>query len=213
MKKIIKCMVTAGATREHLDPVRFISNPSTGKMGIAIANECSRLGWDTTLILGETLLNPHSDVKVCRVVSADDMLKACEKLFDTIDILIMTAAVSDMRPKKISTKKVKKEDLEMQIEFETTPDILKTLSKRKKNQILVGFAAETHDLEKYATKKLKEKNLDYIVANEVGKNKGFANDKNTLLILDKSMKKISLEEDSKENLSKKLLQILNKNFS
>lgn len=209
----IKCLVTAGATREYFDPVRFISNPSTGKMGIAIAKACADLGWQTTLILGATSIDAPSNVEKISAISAEDMLRETSARFDECDILIMTAAVSDMRPKIKSAQKVKKENLNMLVEFEQTPDILKTLSKSKKNQILIGFAAETNDIKTYAQKKLKEKNLDAIAANNVSKSDaGFASDFNEISLIFKNAETIELERGTKEELAKKLVGILQDKF-
>ena len=141
MKKI-KCLVSAGATREYFDPVRFVSNPSTGKMGLAIAKAAADMGWQTTLLLAPSQLKKPDGVEVIDVVSADDMLREARKRFDDCDILIMTAAVCDMRPKFRCDKKVKKEALNMNVEFEQTPDILKTLSREK-----FAGAEETYTIE------------------------------------------------------------------
>lgn len=212
--KIIKCLVTAGPTREHLDPVRFISNPSEGKMGWHIANAAQEIGWKVELILGPSQLPDAENVKTTRVVSAKDMLNACLEKFNECDILIMSAAVSDMRPKLSLPHKAKKNEMNFTVEFEPTEDILKTLSKEKKNQILVGFAAETQNLEEYAKKKLIEKNLDFIAANSVAeKSIGFASDRNKLLLINRAFERIDLGEDSKQNLAKKLVQILHEKFS
>ena len=140
MKKI-RCLVTAGATREHFDPVRFISNPSTGKMGVAVAEAARDAGWQTTLVLGASPLDNPEDIKTRRVVSAQDMLEACLEEFENCDILIMSAAVSDVRPKQCAPEKVKKDGIDLNPELERTPDILLTLSKNKGSRILVGFAA------------------------------------------------------------------------
>lgn len=212
MKKI-KCLVTAGPTREHIDPVRFISNPSEGKMGWHIARAAEKLGWETELVLGPSQLPDPENVKTTRITSAKEMLDACRAKFDSCDILIMSAAVSDMRPKVAMPHKVKKGDINFTLEFEPTEDILKTLSLEKRNQILVGFAAETQNLEEYAKKKLQEKNLDCIAANLVNsKNSGFASDRNKLLLITREGKTLDLGEDTKENLAKKLVKILGENF-
>ena len=212
MKKI-KCLITAGATREFFDPVRFISNPSTGKMGISIAKACRDAGWQTTLILAAAQAPAPEGVEKISAISADDMLRETSARFEDADILIMTAAVSDMRPKQRLSYKVKKQDLQMSVEFEPTPDILKTLSRRKKSQILIGFAAETNDVLAYAKKKLEEKNLDAIAANNVSNpGSGFASDFNEISLVFKGGEILDLGRGAKEELAKKLVKILGERF-
>lgn len=212
MKKI-RCLVSAGATREYFDPVRFISNPSTGKMGLAIAKAAADLGWQTSLILAPSQLEKPKNMEIVDVVSADDMLAEIRKRFDDCDILIMTAAVCDMRPKFRCDKKVKKEALNMNVEFEQTPDILKTLSREKKNQVLIGFAAETDKLLDYAKGKLKAKNLDAIAANSVASpQSGFASDLNEITLIFKDLRQVHLPRAPKTELAKKLIEILNEEF-
>ena len=132
MKKI-RCLITAGPTREYFDPVRFVSNPSTGKMGWAIANAAKDIGWDTILVLGPSALPDIDGAETVRVVSAQDMFEACKRHFDSCDILIMSAAVSDVRPKFRLPNKAKKDAIDLRPELERTPDILLELSKIKKN--------------------------------------------------------------------------------
>ncbi len=202
MKKI-RCLITAGATREHFDPVRFISNPSSGKMGWHIANAAVNAGWQTTLVLGASNLPDIKSGKTIRVVSAQDMLDVCQAEFTNCDILIMSAAVSDVRPKKCAKGKVKKNDIDLHPELERTPDILATLSKNRSHQILIGFAAETNDVITYAIGKLKQKNLDAIVANDVSQqNIGFQSDLNKIDIVFADGTTVSPEIDTKENLAK-----------
>ena len=209
----IKCLITAGATREYFDPVRFISNPSTGKMGIAIAKACKDSGWETTLVLSAASVPAPDGIETISAISAEDMLRETSARFSDCDILIMTAAVSDMRPKVKSAQKVKKENLNMLVEFEQTPDILKTLSKSKNRQILIGFAAETNDVETYAKKKLKEKNLDAIAANNVSKkDAGFASDFNEISLFFKDGKTAELGRGTKDELAQKLVKILSEKF-
>lgn len=212
MRKI-RCLVTAGATREYFDPVRFISNPSTGKMGIAIAQAAADFGWQTSLILAPTLLEKPKNVKVIDVVSAQDMLDSARQNFDECDVLIMTAAVCDMRPKFKADKKIKKEALSMTVEFEQTPDILKTLSQEKTHQFLVGFAAETNDVINYAKGKLSAKNLDAIAANNVSSpQNGFAADFNEITLIFKDGRQILLPHASKKDLAKKLVELIANNL-
>lgn len=212
MKKI-RCLVTAGPTREHFDPVRFISNPSSGKMGWAVADAANKKGWDTTLVLGPSELPPIEGVKTIRVTSAQDMLDVCEKYFDACDILVMSAAVSDVRPKTFIPKKTKKNDIDLNPQLERTPDILLALSKKKKNQILIGFAAETQNVSEYAKEKLKQKNLDGIVANAVGKkDSGFASDRNKIDLILRSGEIVDFREGTKKELGALLVNFLAARF-
>lgn len=212
MKKI-KCLITAGPTREHFDPVRYISNPSSGKMGWFIAEASKEIGWDTTLVLGPSALPNIDGVNVERVVSAEDMLTACRKHFDDCDILIMSAAVSDVRPKTIITHKAKKNEIDLNPQLERTPDILLTLSKEKGDKILIGFAAETQNVLEYAKGKLEQKNLDAIVANNVGKSTtGFASDDNKIDVILRSGEVVDFPQASKKELSKLLVKFLSDKF-
>jgi len=178
-----KILVTSGPTREPVDPVRFISNPSSGKMGFAVARAAEYRGGEVTLITGPTHLPDPNNVKVIRVQTAREMARA---VFDNMahsDIIIKTAAVSDYRPKDPATQKIKKEKGERVLYLERTQDILKEIGRRKKDQILVGFAAETENLEQHAETKRVEKNLDIIVGNIVGEpSSGFGADTNKVTL-------------------------------
>lgn len=175
----LKILVTAGPTREYIDPVRYISNRSSGKMGYAIAHVALDLGADVTLISGETGLSSRVPDTVS-VVSSDDMASAVEKRVFGCDILIMAAAVADYAPGNIAEEKIKKDSETLNLELKKTRDILKEVSSHKKEgQIFIGFAAETENLEQNALKKLQEKKLDIIVANDVSrKDIGFDSDFN-----------------------------------
>lgn len=210
MSNTIRCLITAGPTREYFDPVRFISNPSSGKMGYALAEAAIAEGWEVDLVSGPVVLAPPEHARLQKVVTGIDMFREVERLFPRCDILIMSAAVCDMRPKEMSEQKVKKGALSMTIEMEPTVDILKTISVRKKlNQTLVGFAAETNDVEAYATKKMKEKNLDWIVANQVGgENNAFESDNNSVLFLGKGGEKDALGPASKAAIAGDLIRLL-----
>jgi phosphopantothenoylcysteine decarboxylase/phosphopantothenate--cysteine ligase len=165
-----RCLITAGPTREHLDPVRFLSNGSSGQMGYALAAAAARRGWRVDLVSGPVALPPPPGAAVHAVVSAEEMLRACEPRFAQCDLFIAVAAVADYRPKSVSPEKVGKSGGAWRLELIPTVDILKTLAARKRpGQIVVGFAAETHDLEARARRKLEEKNLDWIVANDVSR--------------------------------------------
>jgi|YelNatPaOPRAMG01_1025707.scaffolds.fasta_scaffold88833_2 phosphopantothenoylcysteine decarboxylase/phosphopantothenate--cysteine ligase len=163
--KKIKILISAGPTREYIDPVRFISNPSSGKMGYLIAEYARKIGFDVILVSGPTYLKPPEDVKLIKVETAREMQKEILKNFPHVDLLIMAAAVSDWRPyRKFKNKiKIKKEWL---LKLVPNPDILKSVAKiKKKNQKIVGFALETENIIKNAEKKLKEKKLDLIIGN------------------------------------------------
>jgi len=203
----IRCLITAGPTREHLDPVRFLSNPSSGKMGYALAAAAAEIGWSVDLISGPVALLPPVGVKVHRIVSAAEMLAAVGKLFTRCDVLLMCAAVSDFRPKKVFAHKVKKGKAALVVKFEPTVDILKTVAARKKpGQLVVGFAAETKNVEVYARRKLKEKNLDYIIANRVGKvGTGFESDDNKIILLGRDGTRAALGPAPKTKLARQLI--------
>jgi phosphopantothenoylcysteine decarboxylase/phosphopantothenate--cysteine ligase len=171
-----RCLITAGPTREHIDPVRYLSNGSSGRMGYEIAAAAAARGWDVDLISGPVALTAPAGVRVTRVVSAADMFAACVPLFPQCDVFVAVAAVSDYRPRVALAGKIKKSDAMpaaaggMTLELAPTVDILKTLAAGKSaRQCVVGFAAETRDVEGYAREKLAGKNLDWIVANDVGK--------------------------------------------
>lgn len=170
MTPTFRCLLTAGPTREHLDPVRFLSNGSSGRMGYALAAAAAARGWQVDLVSGPVALAPPDGVRVHPVVSATDMLAACEPLFESCDLFIAVAAVADYRPAAPSSGKGKKVDGPVTLDLLPTVDILRTLSARRRpGQVVVGFAAETDDLEARARRKLADKRLDWIVANQVGK--------------------------------------------
>ncbi len=176
-------LITAGPTREHIDPVRFISNPSSGKMGFSIAKAAAQRGAVVTLVSGPSELPDPYHVKVIRVVSAKEMAEAVFDHFDHADVVIKTAAVSDYRPKVQAAHKIKKGSDEISLSLEKTQDILKELGKMKKDRILVGFAAETREIHTYAKNKLEEKNLNMIVGNLIGeKGSGFGSETNKVII-------------------------------
>ena len=166
----LRCLITAGPTREHLDPVRYLSNGSSGRMGYALAAAAVRRGWRVDLVSGPVALAPPSGVSVHAVVSAAEMLRACEPLFGQCDLFIAVAAVADYRPKSVSREKVAKRPGAWRLELVPTADVLKTLAARKRpGQVVVGFAAETGELEARAQRKREDKRLDWIVANDVSR--------------------------------------------
>ena len=188
-----KIVVTAGPTREPIDPVRYITNHSSGKMGYAIAERAIEEGAEVTLITGPTALETPKGCKVIRVVTTQDMYDAVLSNMD-VDVIIKAAAPADYKPAKYSEEKIKKTDADLSMVFEKNPDILKQVGALKTHQILVGFAAETHDVESYAKRKLTEKNLDMIVANDVtAEGAGFNGDTNIVTIYDKEGGKQSFD--------------------
>ncbi len=202
--KGVKVAITAGPTREHIDPVRFISNPSSGKMGFALAKAAKRRKAQVTLITGPTWLETPLGVKRVDVVSAQQMYQEVMKIADETDVFIMSAAVADYTPKSFSEKKIKKEEGISCIELERTPDIAEAVGKRKRrNQILVGFAAETHDVIENAMNKLKKKNMDMIVANTT--TEAFQKDTNKVMLIDKEGNIRYLPEMPKEDVADEIL--------
>lgn len=181
----MRCLITAGPTREHLDPVRFLSNGSSGKMGYALAEAAAARGWEVDLVSGPVSLPAPVGVRVHRVVSAADMLAACEPRFAACDLFIAVAAVADYRPETFSAEKTKKQAGPVTLTLVPTVDILRTLAgRRRPGQLVVGFAAETNDVEAYARKKLVGKNCDWIVANDVSQaGIGMDADANAVLLL------------------------------
>ena len=205
----IRCLITAGPTREHIDPVRFMSNPSTGKMGFALAEAAIEAGWNVDLVSGPVSLEEPDGAILYPIVSADEMFHQVDALFDACDVLIMTAAVSDFRPMAQKAEKQKKDDAELIVEFERTKDILKTMTDRKVHQTVVGFAAETHDLIRSAKKKLYSKNLDWIVANNVsGVSAGFASETNEVILLGADGSSVNLGPSKKCSIAKELIELI-----
>ena len=182
-------VVTAGPTRERIDPVRYVSNFSTGKMGFAMARAAADLGAEVTLIAGPVTLETPTGVTRVDVESAADMLREVETRFASTDILIKTAAVADYKPKLQADQKIKKQDGNTVLEMERTTDILAHMGSIKSNQVVIGFAAETNDVEAYAEKKRVKKNADYIIANDVTQQGvGFGTDTNKVTVFSKSGK-------------------------
>ena len=180
-------IVTAGPTVESIDPMRYITNRSTGKMGYSIAKEAIERGADVTLITGPTNLTPPQNLKkLVKIESAKDMYEAVLENLDENDVVIKSAAVADYKPKNYSNKKIKKSDDDLVIELDRNKDIAQEIGKIKNNKILVGFAAETNDLIENASLKIKKKNIDFIVANDLTKEgAGFGVDTNIVKIIDK----------------------------
>jgi len=211
-----KILVTAGPTYEAIDPVRFIGNHSSGKMGFAIADELALMGAEVTLVTGPTAqISKQQNIKRVNVISAAQMLEACLTAYGDAKACIMSAAVADYTPADVATQKIKKRDDDLRIELKKTTDILKTLGEAKREgQILVGFALETNDEEMNAITKLQKKNLDFIVLNSLNDaGAGFAGDTNKITIIDRELKKTTFDLKSKEAVARdicnKVAQLIN----
>jgi len=207
-----KFLITAGPTREYIDSVRFISNPSTGKMGFALAEMAKKFGADVLLISGPTELIPPYGVETIEVVSAEEMHDVVLKHFDNADIIIMASAVADYTPSKKFERKIKKTSDEFELKLQRTPDILAELGRQKGDKILVGFALESDHLIENARKKIEGKNLDLIVANYIGEQTGFASDTNEVVLLyrDGNIENIPLM--SKRELAGKIIRKIAESF-
>jgi len=199
-----KVMITAGPTYEAIDPVRYIGNHSSGKMGFELAKEASNLGAEVVLISGPSGENVnHTSIKRIDVVSAEDMYKAAHTYYNEMDIAILAAAVADFKPVTIATQKIKKKEAGLTIELTQTKDILASLGAQKNKQILVGFALETNNELENAKSKLKRKNLDLIVLNSLqDKGAGFQKDTNKVSLIDKDEKVIEFDLKSKTEVAK-----------
>ena len=201
-------LVTAGPTFEALDPVRFLGNHSSGKMGIAIAETLRRQGAEVTLVLGPTDLSPtDASIQVIRVNSAAEMYDACKDRFPQTDITVLAAAVADYRPKEVSETKIKKQSDDLSLELVRTVDIAASLGKVKTDkQLLIGFALETNNEEENALAKLKKKNFDFIVLNSMrDKGAGFGHDTNKIVILKSSGEKIDYALKSKSEVARDIV--------
>ncbi|MGG0755269.1 bifunctional phosphopantothenoylcysteine decarboxylase/phosphopantothenate--cysteine ligase CoaBC [Brevibacillus laterosporus] len=209
-----KIVVTAGPTREKIDPVRYISNYSSGKMGYAIAEAARDRGADVTLISGPTALSIPSGVTFVPVESVQEMLDAVLQVYPQADVVIKSAAVSDYRPELVYTHKVKKTESEdFSLSLVKAPDILRTLGEQKTHQMLVGFAAETQEVEKHALDKMRRKNLDMIIANDVlQEGAGMGVDTNIVTIYQQDQAPIRLDKMSKRDVAERLLDAMKQNL-
>jgi len=198
-----KILVTAGPTYEAIDPVRFIGNHSSGKMGFDIAYAAANLGAEVTLVSGPTHLQPKNpSINLVRVISADEMYVACHNYFEKVDVAIAAAAVADYLPKNVASQKIKKNEATFTIELEKTKDILASLGQIKKNQFLIGFALETENEIEHAKQKIQKKNLDLIVLNSLNDSgAGFGKPTNKVTFIDKDFNIQPQELKSKEDVA------------
>lgn len=210
MSRAKRVLVTAGPTLEAIDPVRFISNRSSGEMGYAFARIAHGLGFNTTLISGPTKLKPPRGVRFLGIASAADLKRKLSKAFERCDILIMSAAVADYRPSSVSTSKIKRTKA-LTLRLVPTPDILKSLAKRKGRRVVVGFSLETNNLVANAKKKLRNKNLDYIVANLLSPGRNpFGKTRTTVTVIGKSPKAVTLRNVTKEAVARYVFGLIEK---
>lgn len=204
-----RLLVTAGGTMERLDPVRYLTNDSSGKMGFAIAEAALLMGAEVTLVAGRTTAAPPNGAQVIRVESAQQMLEAVTGVYAEMDIVVKSAAVADYRAVHVSDHKLKKNGEKLVLELERTTDILETLGKLKKHQFLVGFAAETEQVEHYAMDKLARKNCDLIVANDVSlSGAGFNGDTNIVQVFGPDGLIVAMPLLSKREVALRLLDII-----
>jgi phosphopantothenoylcysteine decarboxylase/phosphopantothenate--cysteine ligase len=203
-----KVLVTAGPTQEPIDPVRFIGNHSSGKMGIAISEELAARGAEVSLVIGPTSLSPAGKgIRTIKVNTAEEMYRACVEAFPSTDVAIMSAAVADYAPLNKSDDKIKKGNEDLSIDLVKTKDILKSLGERKVNgQILVGFALETRNEKEYAVNKLRSKNADLIVMNSLNdQGAGFGVDTNKITIFEKNGNETEYELKSKKEVARDIV--------
>lgn len=207
-----KILITAGPTYEAIDPVRFIGNHSSGKMGFDIANEAVNKGAEVILVTGPTHLNvQNSAIKLIRVTSAQEMYDACHEFYNSVDVAIAAAAVADYRPKNVANQKIKKNDATFSIELEKTKDILASLGEQKKNQFLIGFALETENEIEHAKQKIQKKKLDLIVLNSLNdEGAGFGKATNKVTFISKEFaiepKELKSKEEVAQDIINKVIQ-------
>ena len=207
-----KVLVTAGPTKEFIDPFRCLTNPSSGKMGISIANEFARRGASVILVTSVESNNINKNINIIKIISTSDMFEAVRNNYKDCDYIVKAAAVSDYTPVEVFDKKVKKQDGSLSIEFKRTQDILKYIGENKStHQKVIGFAAETNNLIDYAKEKIIKKNLDYIVANDISQNDiGFGSDNNEVYIIDKFDKITKVDKNSKDNIARAIVNEVTK---
>ncbi|WP_239752767.1 bifunctional phosphopantothenoylcysteine decarboxylase/phosphopantothenate--cysteine ligase CoaBC [Mammaliicoccus sp. J-M40] len=201
-----KVLITAGPTIEKVDAVRYFTNRSSGKMGYALAEAARDLGAEVILVSGETQLSQPKGVEYVQITSAEDMFQAVKQYKDNMDMIIKAAAVADYTPVETSDKKMKKQDGDLELVFKRTTDILKYLGEHKQNQYLVGFAAETDNVEKYAMGKLKKKNADVIISNHVANQEiGFKSSDNEVEMFFANGDRVPFKKESKQKIAFKIL--------
>jgi phosphopantothenoylcysteine decarboxylase/phosphopantothenate--cysteine ligase len=210
-----KVLITAGPTYEAIDPVRFIGNHSSGKMGFDIATAAANLGAEVVLVSGPTHLQmKHSLVNLIRVTSADEMYDVCHQYFDDVDVAVAAAAVADYKPKNVATQKIKKSEATFTIELEKNRDILLSLGQIKKNQFLIGFALETENEVENAKIKIEKKNLDLIVLNSLNdKGAGFGKPTNKVTFIDKDFNIFENPLKSKELVAEDIVNLIVKKYA
>ena len=205
-----RILINAGPTLEPIDPVRYIGNHSTGKMGIALAETASAMGADVTLVLGPTNLRPSDEqINIVHIQTAKELLEACTAEFEQCDIAILTAAVADYRPKTSAEQKIKKTGDALSLELVENPDVLKSLGTvKRKDQYLAGFALETNNAVQNAQTKLNKKNCDLIVLNKPSENTGFKSDTNEVILIDRSGDQTKIELKSKLEIAEDILHYI-----
>ena len=205
----MRIVVTAGPTREPIDPVRFISNRSSGKMGYAIAQAARDAGHEVTLITGPATIELPEDVDVVPIITSDELFDAVHKHVCHCDVLVMCAAVSDYKPAKFSTQKLEKQRDAFTLELVATRDILASLPPNNREYLVIGFAAQTHDLEQSALRKLHEKNCDAIVANDVSRSdSGMESDSNEVMIFCRDGQRKTIPRARKITIARELMKII-----
>jgi phosphopantothenoylcysteine decarboxylase / phosphopantothenate---cysteine ligase len=207
----VRFLVTAGPTREPIDPVRYISNRSSGKMGYAIAEAAREAGHDVTLISGPVNLDPPPCVRFVSIVTSDEMYEAVHRYAHECDILVMCAAVADYKPRQVSTTKIKRKSEQLTLDLVPTRDILASLPGKDRQFLVVGFAAETNDVEQNAQKKLREKNCDIMVANDVSSaHWGMESDTNEVTIFFRTGGKETISRAQKKIVARELEKKISK---
>jgi phosphopantothenoylcysteine decarboxylase/phosphopantothenate--cysteine ligase len=204
----VRFLITAGPTREPIDPVRYISNRSSGKMGYAIAEAALEAGHDVILISGPVNLDPPPGVRAVSILTSDEMYDAVHRHMRDCDLLVMCAAVADYKAQEVSATKIKKRDEHLALDLILTRDILASLPNEDRQFLVVGFAAETNDVEENAAKKLREKNCDIIVANDISSvDSGMESDTNEVTILFRNGEKKKISRGPKKNIAHELVKI------
>jgi phosphopantothenoylcysteine decarboxylase/phosphopantothenate--cysteine ligase len=207
----LRFLITAGPTREPIDPVRYLSNRSSGKMAYAIAEAAMAAKHEVVVISGPVSLPAPEGARVAKVVTSDQMYDAVHEHLPRCDVLVMCAAVADYKPVKASPFKIKKGAAALILELVPTRDILSSLAGKERNYLVVGFAAETNELEENATKKLREKNCDMIVANDVSRSdSGMESDENEVTIFFRDGQSTKIPRTSKKNIARELIKIISR---